>query len=260
MSEQRLPARLRDLRKSRNMSQKRLAASLNVSKSLVTSFETGRLIPQDDTAKSIDALFGTGEEIQKAAKNAREDRQPWLRSWVENEKRALLLRTWEPILIPGLLQCESYMRAVISAAPVNAGKVEELVAARKERQAATIFRDKPVALSAIIGEIALRRGPRDILKEQLAHLLEMSERPHIRIRVILAESEGLHVGLGGGFVIATLPEGRRLAYMDDQLVGHMVSNDGDLDALELAWEEIDGLALSVAQSREVISRVLNEHN
>lgn len=241
------------------MSQERLAASINVSKSLVTSFETGRLIPQADTAKTMDELFGTGDEIQSSAKTEREDRQPWLRSWVDQERRAHLLRTWEPMLIPGLLQCESYMRAVIAAVPANAGKVDELVAVRLERQAATIYRDNPVAYSAIIGEIALRRGPREILKEQLEHLVDVGHRPNVRIRLILAEPEGIHVGLGGGFVIASLPEGRRSAYMDDQLVGHVATAHGDLDALELAWEEIDALALSVAQSRDAILRMLDEH-
>lgn len=241
------------------MSQERLAATINVSKSLVTSFESGRLIPQDDTAKSIDDLFGSGDEIQRKARTEREDRQPWLRSWVDQERRAHLLRTWEPMLVPGLLQCEAYMRAVIAAVPGNAGKVDELVAARRERQAATLYRDNPVVLSAIIGEVALRRGPRDILKEQLGHLVDVGHRPHVKVRLLPAEGEGIHVGLGGAFVIASLPDGRRSGYLDDQLIGHVVTGHGDLDALELAWEEIDALALPVTQSRDAILRMLDEH-
>lgn len=160
-----LPGWLRQLRIDRKLSQAQLAKRLNVSKSYVSQIESGKLIPQDDTAKALDLVYGTGDEIQKAAKDAREDRQPWLRSWFDQEQRAVLLRTWEPMLVPGLLQCESYMRAVFRAVPSNAGQIDDLVAKRLERQANTIYRESaPVALSAIIGEVALRRGPRDVLK------------------------------------------------------------------------------------------------
>ncbi|MFY1694457.1 helix-turn-helix domain-containing protein [Solwaraspora sp. WMMA2101] len=254
-----LSARLRELRTSRKMAQDRLAAAIGVSKSLVQSFESGKLVPQEGTAGRMDDFFGTGDEIQQSAKDAREDRQPWLRSWFEQERRAALLRSWEPMLVPGLLQCESYMREVFSAVPSNAGKIDGLVVKRRERQAATIDRDEPVGLSAIIGEVALRRGPSEVLKDQLGHLVDAGHRPHVRIRVIPAESEGIHVGLSGAFVIANMPDGRRSAYMDDQLTGHVANARADLAHLELAWEEIDALALPVVQSRDLILRMLHEH-
>ncbi|WP_158624193.1 helix-turn-helix transcriptional regulator [Micromonospora sp. HM5-17] len=255
-----LPHRLRQLRAARRLSQEKIAAALNVSKSLVQQFESGKLIPQEDTADRLDQYFGTGHEIRDLAKAAREDRQPWLRPWVDHERRALLVRTWEPMLIPGLLQCEAYMRAVFSTVPRNAGRIDELIAARCARQANTILREEnPVALSAIIGEMALRRGPRDIVKGQLGHLVDMGHRPHVKIRLVLAESEGIHVGLSGSFNIATMPDGRRFGHMDDQLTGHPVTSHSDLGHLELAWEEIDALALPVVQSRDVILRMLDEH-
>ncbi|WJK39364.1 helix-turn-helix transcriptional regulator [Solwaraspora sp. WMMA2056] len=254
-----LPARLRELRTSRKMAQDRLAAAIGVSKSLVQQFESGKLVPQEGTAERLDGFFGTGNEIQRAAKDAREDRQPWLRSWFDQERRATLLRSWAPMLVPGLLQCESYMREVFSAVPSNAGKVDALVAKRRERQAATIDRDDPVGLSAIIGEVVLRRGPSEVLMDQLGHLVDVGHRPHVRIRVIPAESEGIHVGLSGAFVIANLPDGRRSGHLDDQLTGHAPTTRGDLGHLELAWEEIDALALPVVQSRDLILRTLNEH-
>ncbi|WP_326551075.1 helix-turn-helix domain-containing protein [Micromonospora sp. NBC_01813] len=254
-----LPSRLRELRTGRKMAQDRLAAAIGVSKSLVQSFESGKLIPQEGTAERLDGFFGTGDEIQRAAKIEREDRQPWLRSWFEQERRAALLRSWAPMLVPGLLQCEAYMREVFAAVPSNAGKVDALVAKRRERQAATIDRKDPVGLSAIISEVVLRRGPSEVLKDQLGHLVDVGHRPHVRVRVIPAESESIHVGLAGAFIIAGMPDGRRAAYMDDQLTGHVANAPGDLAHLELAWEEIDALALPVVQSRDLILRTLHEH-
>jgi transcriptional regulator with XRE-family HTH domain len=256
-----LSARLPQLRAARRLSQEKVAAGLTVSKSLVQQFESGKLIPQDDTADRLDGYFGTGHEIRQLAKAAREDRQPWLRPWVDHERRAFLVREWQPMVIPGLLQCEAYMRVVFAAVPRNAGRIDELVAARRDRQANIIHREEsPVALSVIIGETVLRRGPRDILKEQLGHLVDMSHRPHVKIRLVPAEPEGIHVGLSGPFIIMSMPDGRRFGYMDDQLTGHPVTRHSDLGDLELAWEEIDAPALPVLQSRDVILRMLDEHN
>lgn len=256
-----LPMRIRELRTARKMSQDRLATAIGASKSLVQSFESGKLIPQEGTAERLDEVLGSGDEIQQAAIVARNDKHPWMRSWFDQERRALLLRIWEPLLIPGLLQCESYMRAVFATVPQNAGRIDDLVKARRERQTNTINRERPapVAVSAIIGEMVLRRGPRDIVKAQLGHLADASHQPHIKIRVIPVESESLHVGLSGAFDLASMPDGRRAGHMDDQLTGHPVTAPGDLAHLELAWEEIDALALPVIQSRDIILRLLDDY-
>ena len=231
-----------------------------MSKSLIQQFESGKLTPQDETAAALDEYFGTGSELRELAKDEREDRQPWLRSWFEQERRALLIRTWDPLVIPGLLQREAYMREVFSSVPRTADRIDELVASRLDRQANTIHRDDPVALSAIIGEMALRRGPREVLKKQLGHLVDVGHHRNIKVRVIPAGGEGIHAGLSGPFNLAHLPDGRRVGLMDDQLTGHPVTNHGDLGHLELAWAEIDALALPVIQTRDLILRMLDERN
>jgi transcriptional regulator with XRE-family HTH domain len=256
-----LPARLRNLRAGRKLTQDKLAAALRVSKSLIQQFESGKLIPQDDTAADLDEFFGTGTEIRKLAKEGREDRQPWLRSWVEQERRALLLRVWEPMVVPGLLQCEAYMREMFAKTPRNAGRVDDLVANRLQRQADTIHRDNdPIALSAIIGEVALRRGPKETLKKQLGHLVDVGHQPHVKIRLIPAEDEGLHAGLNGPFIIADMTDGRRVGQMDNQLTGQPVMSPGDLGLLELTWAEIDALALPIVQTRDAMLRMINDRD
>nr|MDT0662915.1 helix-turn-helix transcriptional regulator [Micromonospora sp. DSM 115978] len=256
-----LPTMLKSLRASRKLTQEKLAGALKVSKSLIQQFESGKLIPQDDTAGHLDEFFGTGTELRKLAKEEREDRQPWLRSWVEQERRALLLRVWEPMVIPGLLQCEAYMREVFAAKSSNAGRIDDLVANRLQRQADTIYRDDdPILLSAIIGEVALRRGPKETLKKQLGHLVDVGHLPHVKIRLIPAEDEGLHGGLNGPFIIANLTDGRRVGQMDNQLTGQPVTSNGDLGQLELTWAEIDALALPIIQTRDAMLRMINDRD
>ncbi|MFY1697844.1 helix-turn-helix domain-containing protein [Solwaraspora sp. WMMA2101] len=255
-----LTTELRRLRLARRMNQTQLAKALSVSKSLIASFETGRLVPQEDTAQAIDQVLNSGDKIQKLAKEAHADRRPWLRSWADHEQRAVLLRCWDLSIMPGLLQREPYMRKLFASVPANKSKVDDLVRIRLERQAAVFDRDEPVELSCLIGETALHQGSREVLKDQLGYLVDASHQPNIRIRVVPDRGVGLHPGLGGPFSLATLGDGSRIAYLDDQLRGRMATTTADVIELEWAWEAITDLSLSTTQSQDVLLRLIDEHS
>ncbi|MDG4774198.1 MULTISPECIES: helix-turn-helix transcriptional regulator [unclassified Solwaraspora] len=250
-----LPVELRRLRLSQRMNQTQLAKAVGVSKSLIASFETGRLVPKEDTAKDLDKLLNSGDQLQQLSREGREDRQPWLRSWVDHERRAVLLRAWEPTLVPGLLQTEAYMRQVFTGVPSNRGRLEEVIATRQERQRAVLDRDPPVDLVVLVEETALRRGPREVMKDQLAHLVDLGHRPTIRIRAV-PESAGLHAGLSGPLALATMSDGRRVGYLDDLLRGRLATTAGDVLELELIWEAVNELALSADQTRDLMLRMI----
>jgi Domain of unknown function (DUF5753) len=73
---------------------------------------------------------------------------------------------------------------------------------------------------------------------------------------------GLHAGLTGAFVVASLPgaTGSRLGYLDDQLRGRTVAEVDDIAELDRTWESLSCLALPCGQSRDLILRILNEYN
>ncbi|GAA3726424.1 helix-turn-helix transcriptional regulator [Plantactinospora mayteni] len=252
---------LREQRAKHRMSQEKCGAAIKVSGSLIAQIETGRIIPQDDTAQALDDLFGTEDEIQRATEAARDDaRPPWLRPWTDHEQQATLLRTWEPNLIPGLLQTEAYTRLVCGGGRLSKRATENTVQVRRDRQAATIGRaDEPPMLSAIIGETALRCGPGEVLKEQLRHLVEATHLSHVQLLVV-PWAAGVHAGSQGAFVLATLPGRGRVGYVDDQLRGRLVTDPKDLDGLELSWEIATGLALPVHQSRDFIEKAIKDHD
>ncbi|MFV2085367.1 helix-turn-helix domain-containing protein [Micromonospora sp. LOL_021] len=255
-----LTTELRRLRLARRMNQTQLAKALRVSKSLIASFETGRLVPKEDTAQALDEVLNSGDKIQQLADEARGDRQPWLRPWAEHERRAALLRCWELSIIPGLLQREPYMRELFAASPWSKSKVDDLIRIRLGRQAAVFTRDEPVELSCLIGEAALHQGSREVLKDQLGYLVDASHQSNVRIRVVPDRNIGLNPGLNGPLSLATLGDGRRIAYLDDQLRGRMASTAADVIELEWVWEAINDLSLSTTQSRDLILRLIDEHN
>ncbi|MFV2107068.1 helix-turn-helix domain-containing protein [Micromonospora sp. LOL_015] len=62
-----LTTELRRLRLTRRMNQTQLAKALRVSKSPIASFETGRLVPKEDTAQALDEVLNSGDKIQQLA-------------------------------------------------------------------------------------------------------------------------------------------------------------------------------------------------
>jgi len=251
---------LREQRIRAKMTREQTGAAVGLSGASIAAFEQGRMIPQPDTARRLDEVFKTGDTIQRAAEEARDDARPtWLRPWTEHEQRATMLRCFEHSLIPGLLQTEAYTRALLRSAMLPDDVIERTTQVRRERQAATIGRANPPMLSAVICEVALTYGPAAILKEQLVHLIELSQRPQVQI-LIVPRSAGLHPGLAGAFVLATLPHRGRVVYLDDQLRGRTVTDGSDVDELERSWEIVRGLALPVSLSQELIMKAIDEHD
>lgn len=247
-------------RAKRGMTQAQAGAAINVSGSLIAAIENGRVIPQPGTAAQLDALFGTGEEVQEAAAEARADARPhWLRPWTDQEQRATLLRTWEPLIVPGLLQIEEYARALLQGAWLSDDVIQQTIQVRQDRQAATINRAIPPTLSVIISEFALMCTPSEVRRDQIKHLLDIGNRPKAQVLVV-PRSAGLHPGLQGAFVLATLPGRGRAGYVDDQLRGRVVTEAKDLDQLEVTWEIVSGLALPVQPSRDLLQRAINDHD
>lgn len=251
---------LRRERLARGLSQDALGATVHLSASQIGNYEAGRQLPPKDIAAALDTVLEAGSELLKLAEDARgEAVAPWLRPWREHEERATLLRWFEHSLVPGLLQTEAYARAVISAGPHTRDQVEEAVGIRMARQTATLERPEPVVLSAVIGEPALRHGDPALMKEQLEHLVDIGHRPNVHLRVIPV-SVGLHTGLTGAFILATLGNGGTVAYQDGLIEATIVSGARDLHRVATAWEAVSGHALPCEMSRQLILKVIDDYD
>jgi len=90
-------------------------------------------------------------------------------AYVADEADAVRIRTWEPLLIPGLLQTEQYAWAIIGARwPDDPDGVQRRVMARMARRTLLSKPDAP-ALTAIMDEAALHRpiGGVAVMRDQL---------------------------------------------------------------------------------------------
>lgn len=233
-------------------SHSKLAKALNVSRPVISRAErpnepvpSAALITR--WAKVTNADLATLTDYAERARSPRN----WFARWAEDfEQRATLIRWFEPLLVPGLLQTENYARAVLSWKPDRAD-AETNLAKRLARQSVL---DR-AELRVIILESVLHRqvGTAEIMTEQIDHLLAMGERPSVMLQIVpdIPEVAG---ALGGALAIATQDAADVAVYSESSVKGGVYT---DPDLIARAVRVFDGLrmdALPWNQSREVLMK------
>ncbi|MFI7151456.1 Scr1 family TA system antitoxin-like transcriptional regulator [Nonomuraea sp. NPDC050022] len=231
-------------RKEKGLSQRRLADRLRCSPSLVGHIENGTRNPQLDFAERCDQFFELPEKDYFIRLCRRIHQSPsgpgWYMRWLDEiEPNAIMLRTWDPLLVPGLLQTEDYARAVFRGhLAMLEPEVQEQVTARLQRQL-ILTRDDPPVLWVLIDEWVLRRsiGEPRVMADQLSHLAAVAARQSVTVQIVAADSPCTD-GLMSGFVIAELPNAPTTVSVDSAGKGE-VSAEHDL--VSLIWGRYDRL-------------------
>ncbi|MEV0155383.1 DUF5753 domain-containing protein [Micromonospora sp. NPDC050686] len=181
-------------------------------------------------------------------------REPaWFRPWADIEREAVALRAYQLAWVPGLLQTEAYARATLTGEALTAQEVDELVAARLDRQS-ILRRDRPPLLIAVIDESVLRRsayGDRGLMSEQCTFLAECAELPSVQVHIVPVDV-GMYSGLGGPFTIAELEGGGRVAHVDSQAQAQILEQSAEFANLDRRWERIRGEALPRGRSLDLL--------
>ena len=157
-------AELRFYRIRAGLSQKDLAARATVSHDVISKIETGERPPAEDFPPRLDAVpeLDTRGALTRLwdhpKKGQRQRLSGWFQQWADIEAQATVLRWYEPLVVPGLLQTEEYARAILSARPDgNLDDLDEQVAARLARQA-ILDRTGAPQLGCILDEGVLHRA------------------------------------------------------------------------------------------------------
>jgi transcriptional regulator with XRE-family HTH domain len=250
---------LRRARGRAGLTQEELAERICYSAALVTAVETGRRAPTADFAARCDGAVGTDGLLGRVqVKVARESAPVWFRDWAAIEREAVLLRSWEPLVVPGLLQTREYAREIMCSRPgIGEEDAEQRVCERLERQA--IFeRENPPALFVVIDEGVLRRevGGPALMRDQLTRLIEFAARPKVCLQVVPA-SAGAHSGLCGPFMIASFDGTADVSYVDSAMSSQLVEWQEGVFALTLVFDTVRGAALPCRASADLIREVVS---
>ena len=249
------------------MTPEQLGARVFLSGSQIRKVEAGTRTPTEDLAKACEGIReldcnGALTELYEilGEKLKRRAYPGWFAGWPGKEAQARRLRSFELVVVPGLLQTEGYARAVLSTrVGATEDEIDEAVAARLARQQ-ILERDQPPELWAILDEGVLRRpvGAPDVMRGQLTYLAGMARRPHIVVQVIPLAA-GAHEGMrGGAFVIADFEDAATIAYQDTAVSGQIIEDASEADALAHTWDTLRLEALPRAASLRLIEETAGQ--
>lgn len=252
---------LRSWREYRKMSQQQLADAIHYSVSAVAMVETCQRKARPDFIERCDEALQTGGALARLMKELveRELIPDWMDRWRTIENTSTVLNSFEPVIVPGLLQTPDYARSIFenSGQPTSVD-VDAQVGARLERQK-ILTSDKPPMYVAVIDEAVLHRsiGGPAVMKQQLMHLVELSRARSDIVVQVIPKGAGAHAGVAGPFVIATM-NGDEVVYLDTALYGQVAENAEDVAAVKRMWEKLRAEALPRPSSLRLIEEAAEQ--
>ncbi|AKG46011.1 DNA-binding protein [Streptomyces xiamenensis] len=251
------------LREHAGLSRVELGERVRYSRHTVESVELGRRMPDEAFVERAEEALGNTGALRRAARHLTRGEAglaAWFRRWARLEREAVSLCTYECRLVPGLLQSETYARAVFEGTiPLRTDEeLEAQLAARMHRQ--ETMRERPtVPFSFIVEEHVFRRrfGDAQAMRELIDHVLERSAPRNVSLQVVPLEG-GLHACLDGPVQVLETPEGRRLGYSEGQKNGRLISDAKEVSALCQRYDTLRSQALSPGASRDLLERLRGE--
>jgi transcriptional regulator with XRE-family HTH domain len=210
-------ARLRRLRTDMGLTREEAAEAIRASEWKIHRLENGQVGFKDRDIVDLLRLYEVTdpEEVAEFVTLAREANTPgwwrhygdllpsWFRTYVDLEAAAAVIRTYEGQFVPGLLQTDAYMRAVVHGAHLedSGEEVGRRVRLRMARQT-LLTREQPPRLWAVIDEAALRRpvGGREVMRGQLERLIDATKLANVTLQILPFDS-GAHPAMAGAFSI-----------------------------------------------------------
>lgn len=293
------------LRTRARLTQERAAKELDLGRATITRIEAaedGVKLPRGLVGEMAD-LFGCDDRERRLlsglASETRNGRQEswwqhytssevpeWFSLFLSLEGFAERIRVHFGELLPGLLQVQEYARAVISVPPDywSAEEVERRVESRLHRQ--QLLDRTPAVFEAIGSEGSLYRmvGGADVMTRQLEHILTLTERGNVSMRIIPFDA-GVHAGVAASdFTLLDFPQTAifggsgngvpetggtetgssamindsiaepPLAYVETFTGAMYTQTAADVEAYDVLWKDLEHRALPPAGSRALVEK------
>jgi transcriptional regulator with XRE-family HTH domain len=276
VARRKLGLELRKLRLANGLTGEQVALRFDWSPSKVSRIERGQSPTTPRDCRDLLTLYGLTEQsqvdalVQLASVSRSQD---WWHRYDDVvhkqfahilglEAAASTVLTFEPVVVPGLLQTERYAEGLVLAnGPSDSEEhVRRRVEARMLRQQVLSGPEAP-RVHAVIDEAALRRrvGGPDVLHEQLLHLAEASRRPNTTVQV-LPFGAGAYMPVQGGFITLQFDDAGDGDIVSVELLARTLYVDDmrEVATYRDAWESVLSIAASPANSLDLIVAVAEE--
>ncbi len=269
---------LRALRKEAGKSRSEVMERLGMSRAAVGHLETAERLPSKPALEILLDFYGVPErrdDFWRIVEAARKGRNwwdqlsgavpPWFNLFLGLEAGAAELASFDAVLITGLLQTRGYADAVIRAdSDLSDADVAQRVELRMGRQQILERADEPVRLRSIMDESVLWRriGDTAVMRDQLAHLRDMADRPGIDLQV-LPLGAGAHTAQQGGtFTVMTFPTDMvgdpGIVYHELVTTGFYLEEPDDIRTYQRTLTQLQTMAATPEDSQGMIERAMKE--
>lgn len=272
----RLGAQLRAYRESARMGIEQAASKLDREPSTISRRETGKITIRDSEIKRMLRLYGVTDREAVAellAMNAESKTAGWwdqyrglpskYSAFIEYEQTAVRALSFEPQLIPGLLQTREYAAETIRKGwpGATAEQIEEYVELRMQRQAVLTRTDRPLHLNTVVDEGVLWRqvGGPAAMKRQIAHLLELSELPNVRVQLSPFD-RGAPVCLGTFVLLDFDGAAETIVYCESSGGDLYVEDAGAVEGYRDRHDELVADALGRDDTADRLHQIMTNHN
>lgn len=264
---------LRGYREAARLTTQQVGDELDCSGAKISRVETAHSPAQRRDVRDMLDLYGvTDQQRQEVMDLLKDARNPgwWdqyndtlprkYSTFIGFEAAARLIRSYEPQVIPGLLQTGDYARETIRKGLPGATteEIDARVAVRLERQK-VLTKERPLRLVTVVDEAALRRvvgGPK-MMDQQLHHLVEQAARPNVSVHVLPFES-GASACTTGPFMLLEFPERThpKVGYLENGAGDLYLERAAQVERYERLYDELHGDALGTDESVELIRALL----
>ncbi|QTZ93372.1 helix-turn-helix domain-containing protein [Streptomyces auratus] len=258
---QRFVEELRLRRAQKGDSLRQLGDALGWDWSLFGKMESGQTLGSPEVVQALDQHYGTPDLLltlwELAAGDPTQFKERY-RRYMALEAEAVSLWHYGVSILPGMLQTHGYASEVLAAGGIKGEELTRQVEARMGRRELLVGEDAP-PFRTILSEAVLRTSLEDAgqWRKQLESLAEATERPNLTVHVLPHDS-GPHGLVSTDVMFLRLPDGCTVAYTENAHHGELIQETGSVERLQRAYDAVRDLALSPAESRKFIMRMLEE--
>ncbi|MCK7627859.1 helix-turn-helix transcriptional regulator [Streptomyces sp. RS10V-4] len=256
-------AELKRHRENAGLTQEMLGEKVFVSGGYIGQFEQAIRRPQLDVAIRIDQVLQTDGFFERTWRKLIDDQRyvDYFAKVVELEPLATTICEFAPMIVPGLLQTEPYMRALMRAASPFAPDeaFDEGVQSRLDRAVVFNSGGGPVYW-VVLHEAALRTpvGSPGVMADQLDHIVRLI-RDHKALVQLLPFSAGAYPSMGKMLKLMDFEDAPPTAYTEAVYSGTLLDDPAIVKRVQQDYDLIRAAALSPEASLALIESAAEDY-
>jgi hypothetical protein len=179
-----------------------------------------------------------------------------LRTLADHQNRAVRITGFDALTVPALLQTADYARSVLTRKVTVEPEASEAWVVDRIASQGVFDRGQPPHCTLFVHEFALRLpvGSKATMSHQLHHLVSMSVRPYVAVRVIPI-SAGAHAGLAGSCCLMEFADFCPVVSVELETAGYFLEEPAEIAIYEKIVSSLTAVALGKQESTQLIGKL-----